>query len=137
MKLNFSEGLVYNSSGFARAIRDGFIKVKFNPDISWRKTNLTNEWQGKKTKGIASLEKRLVWKNKRSTIDICHLYITYDYAGYCISREECIVIDDIRPDEYFDRIEKEDVYDDTFISGYAERQNDGSILIVFGKEPPK
>ena len=68
MQLNFSEGLVCNSSGFARAIRDGFIKVKFNPDISWRKTNLANEWQGKKTKGIASLEKRLVWKNKRSTI---------------------------------------------------------------------
>ena len=137
IQLNFYKKLDWNSSGFARTIRDGFIRLKLNPQINWRKINLANEWQGKKTKGIAPLKKRLVWKNNRDEIDICHLYITYDYAGYCINREECIEINDIRPDEYFDNLEKEDTYDNTFISGYAEMQNDDSILIVFGKELPK
>ena len=136
IQLNFHEKLDWNSSGFARTIRDGFIRLKLNPEISWRKINLEDEWKGKKSKGIASLEKRLVWKNNIDDIDICHLYITYDYAGYSINREECIEINDIRPNECFDSIE-EDTYDDIFISGYAERQKDDSILIVFGKELPK
>ena len=41
--------------------------------------------------------------------------------------EECIQIDDIRP------IQDKDEDEWYYISGYAEKQKDGSILIVFGK----
>lgn len=137
IQLNFHKKLYRNSNGFTRAVRNGFIKLKLKPQINWRKINFANEWQGKRTKGIAPLKKRLVWENNRCEIDICNLYVTYDYMGYCTDREECISINDIRPNEYFDSLEKEGIYDFDFISGYAEIQDDGSFLVVFGKEMPK
>ena len=134
--MNFNKKLCWNSSGYARTVNNGFIKLKLDKENTWRKTNLAAEWLGKSAKGIAPLEKRLVGKKGRDEIDICHLYVTYNYAGYCINREECIEIHDVRPYECFENPENEDVYDESFISGYAERQDDGSILIVFGKALP-
>ena len=90
--------------------------------ITWRKSNVEGI-SGKDM--IDKIKKRLCGKG-RSEIDICHLYVTYDYAGYCMSLKECIHIDDIRP-------VKEQQKDENYVSGYAEKQKDGSILIVFGK----
>lgn len=136
VQLKFGQELDWNSSGYAREIKGGFIQLRLSPKISWRKVNLADEWMGRKTRGIAPLEKRLCRKGE-DVIDICHLYVTYDYAGYGIKREEHIAIHDIRPAEYFERLEREDIYDESFISGYARKQDDGTIMIVFGEALPQ
>ena len=123
MQLNFENELEWESFSFLRKLQNGFIRVKFNEDITWRKSNV--DWKsGKDT--LAKIKKRLCGKG-RSEIDICHLYITYDYAGYCMQLEECVAIDDIRT------IQEQEEDEWGYISGYAEKQKDGSILIVFGK----
>lgn len=149
MQLDLDKTLCWNSSGYGRRVRSGYIKLRLDREIDWRHVNLMGEGWGKRTKGIRPLERRLCYKGT-DVIDICHLYVTYDYAGYGISREECIDIDDIRPPSYFDTgkncdecelddcegCEEAERYWD-FISGYAQKQRDGTILIVFGKELPQ
>ena len=123
MQLNFEKELEWSSSSFARKLCSGFIRLKFNKDFTWRKSNV--DWMS----GADTLDKiknRLCGKG-RSEIDICHLYITYDYAGYGLELEECVEVDDIRPAKE----QEEDEW--SYISGYAEMQKDGSIMIVFGK----
>lgn len=123
IQLNFEKELGWGSSAFERKLHNGFIRLKFDKKFVWRKSNV--DWiSGKDT--LDKLKKRLCGKG-RSEIDICHLYITYDYAGYCMSLEECIHVDDIRP------IKEQDEDEWDYISGYAEKQKDGSILIVFGE----
>ena len=123
MQINFEKELEWGSSSFVRKLRNGFIRLKFNKNITWRKSNLYPV-SGRNT--LAKIEKRLCGKG-RSEIDICHLYITYDYVGYGIDLEECVQIDDIRP------IQEQEEDEWNYISGYAEKQKDGSIMIVFGK----
>ena len=123
MQLNFEKELDWGSSAFNRKLHNGFIRLKFDKKITWRRSSV--DWvSGKDT--LAKMEKRLCGKG-RSEIDICHLYVTYNYTGYCMNLEECIQIDDIRP------IQDKDEDEWHYISGYAEKQKDGSILIVFGK----
>ena len=123
MQLNFEKELEWSSSSFTRKLSNGFIRLKFNRDITWRKANVG--WvSGRDT--LDKIRKRLCGKG-RSEIDICHLYISYDYAGYCMGLEECVEIDDIRP------VQEQEEDEWNYISGYAEKQKDGSILIVFGK----
>lgn len=123
MQLNFEKELDWGSSAFNRKLHNGFIRFKFDKKITWRRSSV--DWvSGKDT--LAKIEKRLYGKG-RSEIDICHLYVTYNYAGYCMNLEECIQIDDIRP------IQDKDEDEWNYISGYAEKQKDGSILIVFGE----
>ena len=49
-----------------------------------------------------------------------------------MNHEECIYIKDIPPIEELPDMDEDDSYP-CFISGYAKREKDGSILIVFGK----
>ena len=49
-----------------------------------------------------------------------------------MNHEECIHIKDIRPIEELPDVDEEDIYP-CFIRGYAKREDDGSLLIVFGK----
>ena len=123
MQLNFEKELEWSSSSFTRKLRNGFIRLKFNKNITWRKSNVC--WTSERD-ALTEIKNRLCGKG-RSEIDICHLYITYDYAGYCMKLEECVEVDDIRPDRELE----EDEWN--YISGYAEMQKDGSIMIVFGK----
>ena len=78
------------------------------------------------------METRLC-RDRIDDIDICHLYVEYKHAGYCRSYEECLCVEDIRPMEEIEREEEENGFG-SYISGYAKREKDGSILIVFGKK---
>lgn len=128
MQLNFEERLEWNSSCFGRDLRNGFIRLRFDEDITWRKADICC---GEKKNTIKNFTKRLCGKGV-DDIDICHLYVTYNYAGYCLDREECIGVPDIRP------IEEQEHEDENgicyHVSGYAKKENDGSILIMFGKK---
>ena len=66
-------------------------------------------------------------------IDICNLYFSNYYCGYGLEREEVIGLKDLSkyPDNYG---EDEVDYNIPNISGYAKKQKDGSILIMFGKK---
>ncbi len=123
IQLHFENELYWGSSAFFRQVRNGYIRLKFDKEITRRRSNV-NWMLGKDA--IKRQEKRLYGKGKDVT-DICHLYVTYDYAGYCMKLEECIDIKDIRP------IKEQEADEWNYISGYAEKQKDGSVLIVFGK----
>ena len=123
MQLDFEKDLEWGSAAFQRKLSSGYIRLKLNKDITWRVSHM--QFDGGRNI-IPKLEKRLCGKGK-DTIDICHLYVTYDYAGYGMALKECVGIDDIRP------IEEQENDEWGYVSGYAERQNDGSVLIVFGK----
>ena len=93
---------------------------------------------------LEHIEKRICDKGL-STIDICHLYVYYH--NYVLA-DEVIQIDALyykedneieqyKIDDYGDYENDEDEYDEyddlPYVSGYAEKQSDGSILIVFGE----
>ena len=128
MQINFEEQLEWNSSCYGREIRNGFIRMRFDEEITWRRADV---YCGAKKNTVKNFTKRLCGKGV-DAIDICNLYVTYKYAGYCLNREECIGVPDIRPVE---EQEYEDEHGICYhVSGYAKRENDGSILIVFGKK---
>ena len=129
MQLNFKKELEWNSSCFGRELQDGFIRLRFKENITWRKANIYCE---AKKNTVQNFIKRICGKDI-DDIDICNLYITYNYAGYCKEYIERISINDIRPLEELPDIDEPDICP-CFISGYAKKENDGSILIVFGKE---
>ena len=129
MNINFEKHLKWTSSCFGREIKNGFIRLKLNKELTWRHVNVYNCKE--KIPNIKKLERRLCGRGI-DDCDICHLYVWYNYAGYCMNHEECIHIEDIRPIEELPDVDEEDIYP-CFISGYAKREDDGSILIVFGK----
>ena len=129
MNINFEKQLKWSSSCFGREIKNGFIRIKLNKELTWRHVNVYN--CNEKIPNIKKLERRLCGRGI-DDCDICHLYVQYNYAGYCMNHEECIHIEDIRPFEELPDIDEEDIYP-CFISGYAKREKDGSILIVFSK----
>lgn len=133
MNINFEKQLEWSSSCFGREIKNGFIRLKLNKEIEWRQVNVYN--CNEKIPNIKKLERRLCGRGI-DDCDICNLYVQYNYAGYCMDHEECIQIKDIRPIEELPDIDEEDIYP-CFISGYAKREDDGSILIVFGKSKEK
>ncbi len=128
MQINFKEQLEWNSSCYGREVRNGFIRLRFDEEITWRRAEI---YCGTKGNTVKNFTKRLCGKGV-DKIDICHLYVTYKYAGYCLNSEERIGVPDIRPvDEQGYEDENGICY---HVSGYAQKENDGSILIVFGKE---
>jgi len=130
MQINCKKQLGWSSSSYGREISNGFIRLKLNKELEWRRVNVYDS--NEKIPNIKKLERRICGDGE-DEIDICHLYVTYRYAGYCKNYEECIDINDIRSMEEIPDIDEEDV-NPCFISGYAKKENDGSILIVFGKK---
>lgn len=137
MQLQFEEELVWGGGDLFRSIKSGFIKIKLDKDIDYRQVHFLSD--GRVT--IKKLEKRLLWDRVQSEHDICHLYIDFDYVGFGFDRTECVEIEDIRPDEELDRLEKlaeEGEYEfDDYIGGYCKKQEDGTIIITFGKNAEK
>ena len=129
MNINFEKKLEWGSSCFEREIKNGFIRIKLNKELTWRHVSVYN--CNEKIPNIKKLERRLCGRGI-DDCDICHLYVQYNYAGYCMNHEECIVVNDIRPWEEIEKEEEENGFG-SYISGYAKREDDGSILIVFGK----
>lgn len=133
MQLQFEEELVWGGGDLFRNIKSGFIKLKLDKTITYRRTHFLDD--DKVT--IKKLEKRLLWKKIQSDHDICHLYINFKYAGFGSYRTECVEIEDIRHDEELERLEKLEeegkiVFFD-YIGGYCKKQKDGTIIITFGK----
>ena len=120
IRLSFENELEWSSDCFSRKVSGGFIRLKFDKDITWRKTSLNSD---QRNCNIKALEKRLV-DGDESKIDICHLYVTYDYAGFGLQQTECVCVRDIRLPENQDM---------DYVSGYARREKDGCVLIVFGE----
>lgn len=127
MQIRCRSELEWNSSGFARRVLGGFIRLRLDGEIYWREVHFLDSLRGT----VKQLEKRLCGKSGRSAIDICALDVGYSYAGYGLSRAEYISVDDIRPIEE----QEEDYWN--FVSGYAVKEADGSILIVFGERLPE
>ena len=143
--LNFKEELAYESE-YLREVSSGYLRLKFDPDFIELHANENIYNYGKKP-SIKKLEERIVGKGE-SEIDICHLYVTYARGGCSFYSEECITIPELakeisdeedgtlkkNEDSDFSDDDEEYEYDDCepFVSGYAKRDKDGSILIVFG-----
>lgn len=128
MQINCHKTLRCGPLSYRREVCNGFIRFKFDEKFVWRRADI---YCGSKKNTLKNLTKRLCGKGE-DDIDICNLYIYYQDAGYGREHEECIGIDDIRPVEVLPNGDEENIYP-CFISGYAKKEKDGSILIVFGK----
>ncbi len=132
INLNFEKELSWNANGYCRVIKNGYICLKFDKDYDFgRKTQLyvPND----KHANFKHLEKRICGKGE-DDVDICNLYISNYYSGYGLSKEEVITLNDLS--EYPENYSEDDEYynDIPYISGYAQKKKDGSILITFGKK---
>ena len=136
MQLNFHNKLCSDGSGYSRAVKNGYIKLKLDKDNSTRYINLATEWLGKKTVGLAPLYQRLYGRKGKAVIDICYLDIYFNYRASGLKCDESLILHDIRTEEHVGEPENEEFYNSFHISGYAEKQNDGSALIVLGKKIP-
>ncbi len=131
INLNFEKELEWNSKGYARVIKDGCIRLKFNKDYNdGRKANVCLK-NNKLT--LKDLEKRICG-NGEDDVDICHLYVSNNYCGYGLEKEEAISLNNLSeyPKNYSED-DEEEIYI-PYISGYAKKEKDGSILITFGKK---
>lgn len=131
INLNFENELTWNADGYCRVIKNGYIRLKFNKDYNdVRKVNVYVKNNKPKLK---DLEKRICGKGE-DDIDICNLYITNYYCGYGLAQEEVITLNNLS--EYPENYSEEDEFDYNipYVSGYAQKQKDGSILITFGKK---
>ena len=132
MQINCKKQLQWNSSSYGRELSNGFIRLKLDNKFTWRQVHVHN--CDNKTPNVKILERRICGDGE-DEIDICNLYINYRYAGYD-GYEEQIYVEDIRPKEEIELYEEENGFE-SYISGYAKRESDNSILIVFGKKREK
>ena len=143
--LNFKKELYY-ASEYLREVSGGYIRIKFNKEFV-APHYYENVYDYEKKPSIKKLEERIVGKGE-SEIDICHLYVTYLRGGSSFYLEECIctpTLEEADADEKItadspkklpDISENDEYYNEEYepyVSGYAKRDKDGSILIVFGK----
>lgn len=130
MELVFDSVLEWNADAYSRVITGGYIRLRLDKYFSNRNVHHFKSWENPYARiTLKDLEKRLCGKGK-DDIDICHLYITFNEPGYGIHYEEQISVNEINDYNDID----DEGYEPPFISGYAEKQSDGSILIVFGQE---
>ena len=121
------------------------MRIKFNKEFI-DPHYYENIYDYQKKPSIKKLEERIVGKGE-SEIDICHLYVTYLRGGTSFYLEECIYVPELKTKNADADSDSKDTLPDVkeddgeyyheeyepFISGYAKRDKDGSILIVFGK----
>ena len=132
INLNFEKELEWNSSGYCRVIKNGYIRLKFNKEYDFgRKTDLYIP-KGKFAT-FKHLENRICGKGE-DDVDMCHLYISNYHCGYGFEKEEVISLNNLS--EYLGNYGEDDESEEDipYISGYAKKQKDGSILITFGKK---
>ena len=116
-----------------RSVKSGYIRIKLDDKNLPRSNHLFDySFDNKKLK-TKHFEQRLCGKRGRGEHDICHLYVSYYHAGYGTNIEECIGIDDIRPNEELDRIYEEDDWSvPAYVGGHCSKLKDNSIVIAFG-----
>lgn len=123
LEINLDEQLYEHSGDYTRQMINGFIKIKFDLEITWRHINFFID---RKNVKIKDLKKRLLYKKKLESHDICRLYIHYDYAGFGMQRVESIEVDGKWCGE------EDDCYAE-YVSGYCERLDNDVVIIYFGK----
>ena len=127
----FAEELEWGSAELYRNLVGGYLRIRFDPAMVSRDVSIYSD-NIKRISTVKGVEKRICGKGAEMH-DICHLYLTYSFTGYGSQREECIEIPDLT--EYPDESQlSEDEYPDLpFVSGYAKRCADSSIVIAFGR----
>ena len=127
IQLHFSKELIWDSSSYIRNAVAGYIRLRIDPDYN-REACLSANWRYPNVPATkARLEKRLCG-NGIDNVDICHLYVHYMHPGYGNLLEEKIDFPQL-----YDKRRTDEEYDPEYVTGYAKRQADGSILITFGK----
>ncbi len=154
LQFNFEGCLNWNSNGYIRCVKNGYMVIKLNPDYNDSRSE--NVYLCKKGKKMTRYLESRMCQRRFDLTDICNLYITYDYYDYRGAIKETITmptlsrsgkwttvtnddeLDGYPPNDYY-CYEDDDEYEDNFpyISGYAEKGSDGTIKIVFGKKPPE
>ena len=151
MNLVFDKRLKWNSQGYGRRIIGGYMLIKLDRDITYRRASVYPDWSPKK--GVKPLIKRLCYGGECSETDVCNLYVTYEYLGYGERLREEISLDgigernsgiydfEVGADDYYacdyDDDDRDDDDDDEFVSGYARLNRDKTVLLVFGKAIPE
>ena len=126
INLTYKKELEWVSDGYTRVVQGGYIRLKFNKDYHCGRNATVYCEDNPKFKDI---EKRICGKGE-DTVDICHLYISNYHCGYGLEKKESILVTDLP----LPTNQHEDYGNyPPYISGYAERQKDGSIMIYFGK----
>lgn len=120
INLKIDSQLVFGSCDYKRCIVGGYIKIK-PQNISYREIEI---WNGKTDK--SKITKRLCGEKGIFLSDICRLYVRYAHWGYGDVLEEVIEIKEI--------IDKKYTKPFVYISGFAEKQKDGTILICFDED---
>ncbi|MBE5750089.1 MAG: hypothetical protein E7346_04395 [Clostridiales bacterium] len=129
INLNFEKELSWNSEGYCRVIKNGYIRLKFIK--CYNDGRRANIYTINTTPTTKDLEKRICGKGE-DDIDICNLYISNYHCGYGLEKEEVITLNELS--DYPDNYEEDDSgYYASYVTGYAKKEKDGSILIVFGK----
>lgn len=132
INLNFEKELSWNSNGYVRVIKSGYIRLKLNKD--YNDARRTNIYVTNYKPTIKQLEKRICG-NGEDDVDICNLYISNRFSGYGLD-EEVITLNDLS--EYPDNYGEDDCEDwIPYVTGYAKKERDGSILIVIGEKREK
>lgn len=137
--LNLKKELELSGCDYCRVIKDGYIVLKLDDDMDYRQMFFLDNYNGKVSR--KTLERRLCGKKGSAVHDICHLYINYLYSGFGTRSCECLEVEDIKPDEEIEELEKKE--EETgrdhyyFEGGKCRRQEDGTIRITFGKKENK
>lgn len=129
INLNFENELEWNADGYCRVIKSGFIRLKFDKEYDFGRKASVYTSNGKLA-NFKHLEKRICEKGEKD-IDISQLYVSNYHCGFGLEKEEVLETNDLF--EYPDNYDEYEYRDAPYISGYAKKEKDGTILIVFGK----
>lgn len=137
--LNLKEELAWSSHDYYRVVKDGYIVLKLNDDINNREVHIFDDCNKKVNRKI--LERRLCGEKGSAIHDICHLYVSYLCSESGARICECLEIEDIKSDKEIAKLEKKEektgMYYYYFAGGKCKRQEDGTILITFGRKNKK
>ena len=136
MNLKFSETLCWGSGDYIRVVTGGFLKIKLDKEYNYFRDCSLQDKLALGEKGNKQIERRLCGKKGFDVHDICNLYVEYDYAGSAFYRRECLEVRSIVDIYKLSDVEKLSQKDEDlslYIGGYAQKQDDGTILITFGE----
>ena len=163
LNLEYEEKLVWNSSGYIRSLKQGYMIIDFNNSHKNRDVNILSFYGNNKTT-LMNIKRRICGR-EISYIDICNLYVYFEYnlnsKGTIINVPEIKKYVDndanekdseygelygYHPHHYYDDYDYDDEDEDNeddewnesyYESGYAKKLKDGSIIIIFGKKQPE
>jgi len=131
LSLRLDDELCRDSGAYTRQVVGGSIKLRpLKEYASCRHARII----GQKNPKTKDLIKRIGGKNWEE-LDVCRLFITYDYPGYGMFTKETIEVSDLRcrkgapPRKTFEE-------EEWYISGYAKAEKGGTVLLSFDAVKP-